>query len=68
VVLARATVVLVWANVVLVVCGALVVLPAATVVVPVSVLVGLPVAIVVARRCCVVDWLEVPDVVVLVVA
>jgi hypothetical protein len=37
-------------------------------VVPVSALVVLPVAVVVATGCCVVDWTEAPDVVVLVVA
>ena len=56
--------VLAWASVVLVVCAVLVVLPDLRVVVPVSVLVGLPVSVVVATGCCVVDWLEVPDVVV----
>jgi hypothetical protein len=49
---------------VLVVCAVLVVLPDVRVVVPVSALV----AVVVATGCCVVDRLEVPDVVVLVVA
>jgi hypothetical protein len=63
-----AMVVLAWASVVLVVCAVLVVLPDVTVVVPVSALVGLPVAVVVTTGCCVVDLLEVPDVVVLVVA